>query len=349
MNRPPLTSTADLEPFAEYLLASPELWDLVDAFSDGPHGITQRRIDVADVILSGSLDEPDEVAQASRVLARWTSQLPEAGPPPRSGIRERITWLSGFAAHRWDFRVGKERDFIPTSAELLAADLAERVFQVARRWEMLTPAAAGGHFDHVIVLGGLLRANFNRPRAAAELLASGSATTPSVVGLGAPRPMSDAELRLAEAIGCDATTEQGALERGLEAAFEFSGSAWEPTDRPNLRQAQIRDGLTIRSAGAPMNPDGTRANTGGAFGWFMDDSGLVRPGQSILSITTPIYWIAGHISLMTRMPTGATLVTVGADPSRALPGLEQTFRSQHYLQEIKTAIDVLAKAITAAD
>lgn len=349
MNCPSLTSTADLEPFAEYLLDSPELWDLIDAFSNGPHGMAQRRTDVADVILAGSLADPGEAAQAGRVLARWTSQLPAAGPPSSSSIKERITWLSGFAAHRWDFRVGRERDFIPTSCELLAADLAEKVYQVARRWDMLTPAPAQGHFDHIIVLGGLLRANFNRPRAAAELLSSGSATSPSVVGLGAPRPMSEAEIRLAEAIGCDATTEQAALERGLEAAFEFTGSAWEPTNRPNLRQAQVGDGLTIRSAGAPLNPDGTRANTGGAFGWFMDDSGLVRPGQSILSITTPIYWIAGHISLMTRIPPGATLVTVGADPARALPGLEQTFRSQHYLQEIKTAIDVLAKALPTTE
>ncbi len=348
MNCPTLTSTAELEPFAEYLLGSPELWDLVEAFSDGPHGMPQRRTDVADVVLSGALADPSEVAQAGRVLAQWTLPLPDAGSPPSSGVRERIAWVSKFAARRWDFRIGKERDFIPTSGELLHADLAEKVYQVARKWDMLTPAPAQGRYDHVIVLGGLLRANFNRPRAAAELLSSGSATSPSVVGLGAPRPMSDAEVGLAETIGCDATTEQAALERGLEAAFGFSGSAWGPTDRPNLRQAHLGDGLIIRSAGAPMNPDGTRANTGGAFGWFMEDSGLVRPGQSILSITTPIYWIAGHISLMTRIPAGSTLTTVGADPARALPGLEQTFRSQHYLQEIKTAIDVLAKVIPPA-
>lgn len=348
MNCPPVTSIDNLEPFAEYLVGRSELWELVDAFSSGSSGLQQRRRDLAELILGQSIEYPDEVAQSGRVLARWTRIDDDLGPVPRSDVREQLAWLSRFAAHRWDFRVSKERDFIPTGDELLNPDLADMTYQLARQWDMLTPAPAQGHFDHVIVLGGLLRANYNRPKAAAELVSSGSATTGSVVGLGAPRPMSDAELELAGTFACDATTEQAALERGLEAAFGFDGEAWESTERPNLRQAHLGGGLTIRSAGAPMNPDGTRATTGGAFGWFMDDSGLVRPGQSILSITTPIYWIAGHISLMTRIPSGATLVTVGADPARALPGLEQTFRSQHYLQEIKTAIDVLAKAIPAS-
>jgi hypothetical protein len=211
---------------------------------------------------------------------------------------------------------------------------------------MFRPEPARGEFDHVIVLGGLIRADYNRPRAAAEMISSGSVTTDSVVGLGAPRVMSPGEVELARSIGCNAGTEQAALENGLEEAFAFSSAAWQSTDVPTMHEVHLPDGLVVRSAGAPMNPDGTRANTGGAFGWFVEESGLVEAGQSILSITTPIYWIAGQVGLMRRMPKGATLSTVGADPAKALPGLGQTYLSQHYLQEIKTAVDVLGRALT---
>jgi hypothetical protein len=69
----------------------------------------------------------------------------------------------------------------------------------------------------------------------------------------------------------------------------------------------------------------------------------------VLSVTNSVYWIVGQLSLMARMPAGATLTTVGADPARGLAGLGQPFRSQHYLQEIKAVIDLLARVMPAVD
>lgn len=358
MSLPPLVTPTDIGPFAEQLLSSPELWELVEAFSDGREGMAQRRSELSEIILrnhktdpEGTLYDPDRpterdaVAQAGLVLASWTF-VEDCGLPPKGGTpAARMNWLKRFAARRWDFRVGQERDFIPARQELLNPRLTGLVYSLARSWGMRTPEPAHGTYDHVIVLGGLLRANFNRPAAAAEMIAGGAVSTRSVVGLGAPRPMSRGELLLAEQIGCSARTEQAALEAGLEQAFGFGTQAWESTGSSNLRQAQLADGTVVRSAGAPINPDGSRANTGGAFGWFMEESRLVQPGQDILSVTTPIYWIAGQISLMTKVPPGTTVTTVGADPANALPGLSQTMRSQHFLQEIKSAIDMLAGSL----
>ena len=345
MSTPPLSTLDDVEAFCEYLLTRPATEVLVEGFAD----MAARRRDLADVILaddeSGRLEAVDEVAQAGRILACWTL-LGDTAPGVSGGTTaERMRALSAFAKTRWDFRVGKERDYIPTSQELLNTDMADAVYSLAHDLGMFRPEPATGEFDHVIVLGGLIRADFNRPRAAAEMITSGSVTTGSVVGLGAPRLMSPGELELARSIGCEADTEQAALENGLEAAFGFPADSWEPTGVPNLREVHLGDGPVVRSAGAPMNPDGSRANTGGAFGWFVEESGLVQSGQSILSITTPIYWIAGQVGLMVKMPEGATLTTVGADPAKALPGLGQTYLSQHYLQEIKTAVDVLGRAL----
>lgn len=345
MNIPPLRSLDDVEAFCEYLLTRPATQVLLDGFSD----MAARRRDISEVILSEdetrSLATVDEVAHAGRILASWTL-LGDAAPRFASGvIAERMAALSAFAKTRWDFRVGKERDYIPTSQELLGKDMAEAVYALAHDLGMFRPEPARGEFDHVIVLGGLIRADYNRPRAAAEMISSGSVNTGSVVGLGAPRAMSPGEIELARSIGCNADTEQAALENGLEGAFAFAPEDWQSTDLLTMREVRLSDGLVVRSAGAPMNPDGTRANTGGAFGWFVEESGLVEAGQSILSISTPIYWIAGQVGLMTKMPEGATLTTVGADPAKALPGLCQTYLSQHYLQEIKTAVDVLAKAM----
>ncbi|MGV1006321.1 MAG: hypothetical protein ACOYEV_16500 [Candidatus Nanopelagicales bacterium] len=352
MALPPLRAKSDIPEFAEHLLSCPQLWNLVAGFGMGAEGLAQRRRDLAAALLDERFDDPsspaDPVAQAGRVLANWTGldESAPAAPSAQAPVRQRLGWLKQFAAKRWDFRVGRERDFIPVNAELLNPYLADQAYELASEWGMRTPEPARGHFDHVIVLGGLLRANFNRPLAAAEMVQSGSITTASIVGLGAPRRMSEAEMQLGQSLDCAATTEQAALEAGLERAFGFAAGDWRPTDSPNLRQAIAPAEITIRSAGAPLNADGSRANTGGAFGWFMDESELVQPGQSVLSVTTPLYWIAGHLSLVARMPAGATLTTVGADPAHALPGLGQAFMSQHYLQEIKTAIDVLAGSLS---
>ena len=345
MNTPPLSTLDDVEAFCDYLLTRPATQVLAEGFAD----MAGRRRDLANVILAD--DEADrlvavgEVAQAGRILASWTVSGDVTADVLSGTTAQRIRALSAFAKARWDFRVGKERDYIPTSQELLSKEMADAVYTLAHDLGMFRPEPAEGDFDHVIVLGGLIRADYNRPRAAAEMISSGSMTVGSVVGLGAPRAMSPGEITLARSIGCESDTEQAALENGLETAFGFPSDAWEPTGVPNLREVHLPDGLIVRSAGAPMNPDGTRANTGGAFGWFVDESGLVQAGQSILSITTPIYWIAGQVGLMAKMPEGATLTTVGADPAKALPELGQTYLSQHYLQEIKTAVDVLARAL----
>ena len=63
---------------------------------------------------------------------------------------------------------------------------------------------------------------------------------------------------------------------------------------------------------------------------------LPRTGR-ILSLTTPLYWIQNHANLLTLLPQGS-LTTAGGTADVAGPA---RYRSQHYLQEIKSAVDVL--------
>lgn len=334
---PPPRAKAEVRPFIDRLLACPELAEVEGAF--GRDQAPERARFLSDLTLPR-----DEAEQRQVVLSAWSRVATPLHPADDENMTQsRLDRLRSLASEYWDFRQGAERDAIPTSTELLDPPTADAVYRLARAWGMLGASAVTGHFDHVIVLAGLIRANVNRPRAAAELLASRAVTTESVVGLAAVRAMSEGEVHLARQIGCDASSESEALAFGFEDAFGIDHGAWQTTSRDFVRSGRSSQGPALTLATAPLNPDGTRANTGGAFGWFIsDDSHLVHPGTSLLSITTPIYWIASHTSLLTKLPADVSLSTTGADPADAAIALRQTFRSQHYLQEIKSALDAMA-------
>ncbi len=294
-----------------------------------------------------------EETQADRILAAWTSTSgqPVTTRPRVSDPSLAVDWLTSYAAGRWDFRCGQERDFIPTSRELLPDSTATAVYTLADSWDMRTPRMANGDFDAVIVLGGLVRANLNRPQSAAALLSSGRITTPLVVGLAGDRDASPQEAALARQLGAPDDTELAALTFGMGSAFGVAPDQWIPVadgSGGNGLRAVGPDGLELLVVSAPVVAPGKRAGAAAAFEWFARSSGLVTDASRILSITTPIYWIQNHIDLLERLAkvgSAAQLVTAGGGIDVVPDPLRQTYLSQHYLQEIKSAIDALPRLI----
>lgn len=339
---PTVTTHEDAVALIRSMTTDPGLLALVEAFDDGfPH--------IVDHIMGLLSSLPDAEREHSRkVLSAWKSVTADTDPIPDHSA-DRVSWLLGFAGDRWDFRCGSERDQIPTSVELLPEREAQLVYDIADRWGMRSPRPASGTFDGIIVLGGLIRANLNRPQAAADALASGAVRARFVVGLTGDRAMSPQELQLAEALEVTGTTEQEALAVGLSRSFNCPMEAWQvgsQAGHPVWRQSGP-DGLQISLVLAPPRDEsGQRASTSSSFEWFAKSSGLVGDSARLLSITTPIYWIQNHIDLLTKLArfgNDATVVTAGGTVD-VIPGeLTPPYRSQHYLQEIKSAIDALPK------
>lgn len=283
---------------------------------------------------AGRLSEAER-EQALRILQQWAHLTTDPQPPGESRA-QRVAWLRAAARGRWDLRCGQERERIPASADILPADIASRAAALAGDWGMVGSRPVRGDFDAVIVLGGQLTSNLNRSAAAAQMLRSGAVRCPLVIGLACHRPLSDAERASA---GVPIATESGAMELGLARAF--GAGAWCEV-APGLREQVLPDGLRLLLADMPVRD--ARPTTGESFEWLLASGQLAGAG-SLLSVTTSLYWIQNHCNLLIRLPPGATLATCGTTVDAAG---SPVFRAQHFLQEIKAAVDVLADLLVWA-
>ena len=179
-------------------------------------------------------------------------------------------------------------------------------------------------YDHVLALGGLIRACFVRPAHAASLLAQGTVRSPSFVALGGHRPFSGEEHALATAAhlsGVD--SEFSALDAGAREAFNLHA----PTSSRGHADATPGGTWTVHEyaaqaphvlvAAAPSSdPTRRRANTADAYRWMAEDLLSLRPGQRILAVTTSLYVPAQHVVAVATLglPYGVIVETVGTDP-----------------------------------
>jgi 8-oxo-dGTP pyrophosphatase MutT (NUDIX family) len=272
-------------------------------------------------------------AQLSALAAAWDREAVVPAPT-------RTTEALRADAARWDFRLGRERDSIPTDPDLLPPDVAALVLEVADDWGLTErPDPPSDHYDAVVPIGGLVRANVGRPATVAAWLRAGLSTA-AVLGIGGVRATSAAERETAERLGLPGDSEQSALRRGLELAFDLDPHGWT-TRRPGLDLTMSPTGLPILLGVAPLNADGSRVNTGQAMTWALDQVDLLSDGR-VLQVTTSIYWIANQIDTRIALPRQVTLHTRGYDTG-LVPGATPTFQPQHYLQEIKAAVDALPR------
>jgi hypothetical protein len=269
----------------------------------------------------------------------------DAVPPLEAGDRELYRWYDELAAEHWDFRRGVERN------QARPANLTPRQEDAA----LATAAALGlvaaqppsrQNYDHVLILGGLVRACVVRPAYAARLAQAG-AMFGTITALGGFRPLFGDELDLAAALGVKADNELDAMVQGMARAFaldrdpETRRSHPSPTAHGDWAIARFAERPDISVIAAPSSDAAARrANTADTLIWWAEQQDAINRSH-ILLITTAIYvpyQDAGAIRTL-GIPHNATVETVGVPADIADLGPHtQPFGPDNYLQEIRSAI-----------
>lgn len=265
-------------------------------------------------------------------------------------VANRLEQLDRFS-QRWDTRKGVERNVAPSldlsrEQEATVLSAAEALGLMDSRPPRRT------EYDHVLILGGLLRACVTRPAYAARLLASGAVRAENLTALGGHRPFGGDEHELARLAGIPHVSEEfDALDAGTRAAFDLA----EPvevdgvtSDMPGgawcVKTYRGAGGLVVRVAAAPSTePRVRRANTADTYEWFARRLAKLDRGQRVLAVTTSIYVPAQQAAAlrMLALPYGVEVETVGLQPGEVVAALEQTFTPTHYLQEVRSTIHAL--------
>jgi hypothetical protein len=309
--------------------------------------------DVAAPTWRADVPEPEARARLRDDLATWIRSEPltvlastwSGVPPLNASDRELFGWYDELSAEHWNFRRGVERN------QAARADLTP--FQESAA---LSTASALGlvearppsrqSYDHVLILGGLVRACLVRPAYAARLSRSGT-TFGNITALGGFRPLVGDELDLGSALGVTATNEMDAMVQGITRAFDLSGDPEVGRSHPSRMDnadwaiARFSERSDISVIAAPSSDSSVRrANTADTFVWWADQQDSLERVH-ILLITTAIYvpyQEAGAIRTL-AIPFGATVETVGVPADVADLGPHtQPFGPGNYLQEIRSAI-----------
>lgn len=288
-------------------------------------------------------------------LAELVVAFGGTAPDPDGDLDEALAALDALS-DRWDTRGGRERN------EAAGSELSdEQVAAIGRAARALGQEderlPAHTSWDHVVILGGLLRACIARPAFTAGILASGRITAASVVALGAFRALNDPERELGrDVIGAVPADEIDAMELGVRRAFGLDGVfsvVGEQAGAPELSweertYADPSPGPAFRVIAAAAPRPGRRATTPQALRWFGERHELA-PGTSLLIVTTEIY---RHYHLVDAIrtvgiPYGLTVDCIGMSPGAVDERLAHTFRPQSRVQEIRSSIRAL-RALRAA-
>ncbi len=265
-----------------------------------------------------------------------------------TGRAARLDALDKFS-DLWDYRQGRERDQVRemefSPQQSAAIDLAINALGLR---ESAPPKFHS--YDHVIALGGLIRACFVRPEFAARLIREGIVATNSFVALGGFRPFSEEEAELALAANLhDLSNEYDALDAGTRAAFglvapqsEYGvstpatvGGSWA------VREYEFSPSTSVTVAAAPStDPAIRRANTADTYEWMAKELIRLEVGARVLAITTSIYVPAQQATAvrMLGIPFGVDVDTVGSPSERQAGPWTQSFSEIRYLLEIRSAI-----------
>lgn len=277
---------------------------------------------------------------------------------PRDLVQE-LAYLDELTARTWDYRQpgstdSKERNQVDPDA-ITGAD-EKLVLAAADALGLVQPRPPKyQHYDHVVVLGGLVRANLWRSAYAAHLLSSGI-TAENVVALTAYRDLAKNdndpgkdEPTLLERFGLPLRSyEWEVMEDGLRRAFGLSSFEIERQSDP-AAEGPARFRVAVAEAAgqqvslivAPAADPSRRANTADGYRYWADQIGHVKPGQRVLAVTTCIYVPYQHAVALQQLglPFGCSIDTVGIDFTVLDDSLSpQDFRGVNYLQEIRSAI-----------
>lgn len=318
------------------------------------------------VVVPGQGEEPTpEVLLAE--IANWVQSDPLRALVRRFGngqatgdLAAQLAYLDEFTAEAWDFRAaaaGPARERNQVAVDAITGDDELLVYAATEALGLRTPRPPRyASYDHVVVLGGLVRANIWRPAYAAHLLRHGIAA-PEVTAISAFRdlarndqdPAKD-EYRLLQVFDLPRRNyEWEVMEDGLRRAFDLppfrvqqeSGPDAYGADRFRVASAESADQLFRLVVAPALEPGRPRANTADGYRYWAEQVGHVKPGARVLAVTTCIYVPYQHavaIQLL-GIPFDCSIDTVGIDftviDDRLSP---QEFRGVHYLQETRSAI-----------
>ena len=269
------------------------------------------------------------------------------GKPPGTdaSLTAAFDWYDRFSAQHWDFRRGQERNLADTAhlneiQKSVALDSAKALGLAESR-----PPALD-EYEHILVLGGLVRACVVRARYAA-LLIHQDLNARNVCALGGFRPLRGDELELLSVLGIEADNEFGAMIEGVRQAFGETGEICyeNPTADSGNSDWQIarfgsNDRLSVIAAPS-SEPAVRRANTRDSYRWWAAERQADLRGAHILVITTTIYvpYQGAGATEVLSFEYGADVETVGVPPQLADLGRHtQIFRPDQYLQEVRSAI-----------
>lgn len=311
-------------------------------------------------------DPGDPVGSVERLVGAWVHSEPftelvdafgGASVGQDEELPQELAKLDTFS-ERWDFRGGKERNLAETAR---FADEHEDLIVAAAKALGLVDSRLPRHgtYDHMIVLGGLVRACILRPRFAADLIEEGLAVG-TVTAVGAFRLLAGDEPGLAEAAGlAGPQTEFDVMDAGVRRAFRLGEPHQERgehhPENTNLswlvRTYRAPAGSSVAVVAAPTTDPARRANTPDSYRYWAETLAEVKPGERVLLVTSTIYIPFQHADAirMLGLPYGAEVDTVGVDTTAVRePELRQIFTSSNYLQEIRSAIRSMRSLVTTA-
>lgn len=281
--------------------------------------------------------------------------------PPALELPELLAWLEEFSAV-WDFRGGKERNLF--EARSLDPATEKTIKDAAAALGLVRGGVEPqGHYDHVLILGGLARACLARPLAAARLLENGAVEAGSVTGLGGFRELKGDEVGMVERvaagqIGTEAVDDEfDAMDVGVRRAFglgaasrERAGSSDQAYGSWRVHEYETADETPVFVVAAPSSePEKRRANTADTYRWFATELAELRPGQRLLLVTSDIYVPYQHADALRvlGLPYGVLVETVGVQPGDVDPDLNQVFSADAYLQEVRSTIMAFGRLLGA--
>lgn len=272
------------------------------------------------------------------------------GPSPNDDdLRERLQALDDFSAQTWDFRRNKERNLI--SPDAVTGAVEATVLDAAQALGLVAPEPPRfDAYDHVLVLGGLVRACVWRPEYAALLMRDGLDAR-SFTALTAFRELGGDEPQLLAALGLpERGSEHEVMIDGVVRAFgvdhldvaRASEAGTPANERFLVATASSAAGTSLDVVVAPSSDPGSRrANTADTYAYWANQVGHPGPGARLLLVTSAIYVPFQHADAIRilGLPFGCSVDTVGLDPDRINDhGVPQVFSGAHYLQELRSAL-----------
>jgi hypothetical protein len=326
-----------------------------------------------EVTVPGHGEDPTPEVLLTEITA-WVRSTPLqslvthfGGTLPTDNLVAQLAYLDEFTASAWNFRRRvsdgpKERNQV--DADAVSGPDEDLVVAAADALGLVRPRPTKYRdYDHVLMLGGLVRANLWRTAYAAHLLNNG-VSAGNVAAISAYRDLAPNdtdpsldEFKLLEAFGLPRRDyEWEVMEDGLRRAFDLPDFTVERLSDPSAEVAQrfrvasaTAGGRRVSLIVAPALEPGRRANTADGYRYWADQVQHVKPGERILAVTTCIYVPYQHAVALQQLglPFGCSVDTVGIDFSAIGDDPNpQRFRGANYLLEIRSALLAYRNLVT---